>query len=611
MRRLFLIFVCFGLCYTSSQAELITVSGDVYGIWSADTVLVIDLIQVPPDSILIIEPGVKVLFWGMLHLYVQSGATLTAIGTETDSILFDSYVPGTFWKGLAFVGASDSSTLEFCRVSHGTSAFLSSYYAGGGISCDKSSPTITHCLIDNCVTPRSGGAIYCDSSNARIIGNVLVNNSAAYNGGGIDCYYSSPEIVENVISQNQAGLGGGVCSYAASSPLILDNLIVDNDAYSKGGGVYFSGATSAIVKGNDISQNVADYGAGIYCLYSGPTLEENILENNVSSLKGGGIFCDQGANPTIVKNLLTGNQATHGGAVRCQYSSPEISHNTISGNQAWYGGGISLAHEADPVLNNNLIVGNQAENYGGGVHLAVCSPTFINNTICDNDAVWGGGGVRCYSYARPILVNCIFWGNAAAADSQISTFWSSDPILSYCDVQGGWGGIGNLDVDPSFVPGPLSTYHLSSDSPCIDSGNPEPEYDDPEDPQNPGFALWPAQGILRNDMGAYGGGGAAGWLTAPTIRAFDPVPTEIALEQNYPNPFNPMTTIPFTLSRSSRVSLQIFNLQGRHVCTLLENRLAPGRYEISFDGGQFASGVYIYRLRADQLAFSGKMILLK
>ena len=65
---------------------------------------------------------------------------------------------------------------------------------------------------------------------------------------------------------------------------------------------------------------------------------------------------------------------------------------------------------------------------------------------------------------------------------------------------------GNLSIDPRFSDPDNGDLTLKEDSPCIDAGNPEEIFNDIEDSFNPGFALWPAMGTLRNDMGAYGGG---------------------------------------------------------------------------------------------------------
>jgi hypothetical protein len=89
------------------------------------------------------------------------------------------------------------------------------------------------------------------------------------------------------------------------------------------------------------------------------------------------------------------------------------------------------------------------------------------------------------------------------------------------------------------------------------------------------------------------------------------IPEEFYLEQNYPNPFNPTTTIPFGLSEESPVKLEIFDILGRKVQTLInENRLA-GHHNIPFNTNGLASGVYFYRLVTNQGTFVNRMTLIK
>ena len=95
------------------------------------------------------------------------------------------------------------------------------------------------------------------------------------------------------------------------------------------------------------------------------------------------------------------------------------------------------------------------------------------------------------------------------------------------------------------------------------------------------------------------------------------VPLEYSLSQNYPNPFNPSTNINYQLKELSSVSLEIFNIVGQKIKVLLDNLVQnPGQYRISWDGtnqigNRVATGVYIYRLRANAFVSSKKMILLK
>jgi hypothetical protein len=90
------------------------------------------------------------------------------------------------------------------------------------------------------------------------------------------------------------------------------------------------------------------------------------------------------------------------------------------------------------------------------------------------------------------------------------------------------------------------------------------------------------------------------------------LPGQFQLDQNYPNPFNPTTVIGFQLSKSSQVSLIVYNILGERVATLIEGVKAPGAYQVKFDASRFSSGVYFYRLIADgALLETRKMMLLK
>ena len=89
------------------------------------------------------------------------------------------------------------------------------------------------------------------------------------------------------------------------------------------------------------------------------------------------------------------------------------------------------------------------------------------------------------------------------------------------------------------------------------------------------------------------------------------VPTEFALNQNYPNPFNPTTTISFDLPKAANVVLTVYTITGQKVGTLLEQRMPAGKHSIQLDGSDWASGVYVYTLQADNFRQSRKMILTK
>jgi hypothetical protein len=94
------------------------------------------------------------------------------------------------------------------------------------------------------------------------------------------------------------------------------------------------------------------------------------------------------------------------------------------------------------------------------------------------------------------------------------------------------------------------------------------------------------------------------------------LPSEYRLAQNYPNPFNPSTVISFTLPTQSRVTLDVFNVLGRRVATLVDDDLSVGEHYVTWsgedsDGKRVASGVYFYRLSTDAFTQTRKMMLLK
>jgi hypothetical protein len=94
------------------------------------------------------------------------------------------------------------------------------------------------------------------------------------------------------------------------------------------------------------------------------------------------------------------------------------------------------------------------------------------------------------------------------------------------------------------------------------------------------------------------------------------MPTNLRIEGNYPNPFNPSTTIRFSLPKLQQVSLEIVDVWGRHVRTLVDGRLLSGVHEVRWDGRDaashaVASGIYFCRLKADGSVVTHSMALVK
>jgi hypothetical protein len=129
---------------------------------------------------------------------------------------------------------------------------------------------------------------------------------------------------------------------------------------------------------------------------------------------------------------------------------------------------------------------------------------------------------------------------------------------------------------------------------------------------------------LQDPTGAWGSGdsnpGNAALVTNPGDRNSKPagtdiegleLPTTYSLAQNYPNPFNPVTNIKFSLPVSGKVRLDVYDITGKIVATLVDNEMQSGNHSVELNAAGLSSGIYIYRIRANQFTAAKKFTLLK
>jgi hypothetical protein len=89
------------------------------------------------------------------------------------------------------------------------------------------------------------------------------------------------------------------------------------------------------------------------------------------------------------------------------------------------------------------------------------------------------------------------------------------------------------------------------------------------------------------------------------------IPTKYSMGQNYPNPFNPITNFKFSIINSEQVKLIVYDIMGREVQTLVNERLSAGTYETTFDGSMLPSGVYFYKLSTGKFTETKRMLMIK
>jgi hypothetical protein len=96
-----------------------------------------------------------------------------------------------------------------------------------------------------------------------------------------------------------------------------------------------------------------------------------------------------------------------------------------------------------------------------------------------------------------------------------------------------------------------------------------------------------------------------------SIEQISELSKEFSLKQNYPNPFNPSTKISFSLPSQEHVVVEVFNMLGQKVITLMDKNMNAGYHELEFNGSDLSSGVYFYAIQAGQFNDVKKMIIIK
>ena len=483
-----------------------------------------------------------------------------------------------------------------------------------------------------------GGGLYIDTQDADISLNncTIDDNTAGYVGGGVNIY----SITGNITITN--------CIFRRnSSPNSLGY------PYGTAGGLFVQTegeGTEIRVIGCTFEENTAQRDGAGAMLYpvgdvSTVVVENSIFNNNVANEFGGGcwIRCPAG-NATVEyrNNTVTGNSAAvagSGGGTYIEIASGtiDLSDNThIGNNSAWQGGGLWIEHSGGTLnIQNNTFTENASNQTGGGANIFLDNgiATIDHNVFNENESSAESGGGLCISTTTGNLniFNNTFYSNTAADggdvylyfdnSSSISNFYnnilyqSSLPALSfsgaqtvtatYSDIENGteepWFGTGCIDADPLFADPASGDFHLTwanfptpdaTKSPCIDAG-------DPASPLDTDSTV--------ADMGAF-------YFTQTTgiDEDYPDVTTNsVRLYQNYPNPFNSTTTIRYFTSNSCNVKMQIYNISGQLVETLVNDYKVAGDYAVVWGAKEIRSGIYFCRLVMGDYRTTKELILIR
>ena len=368
--------------------------------------------------------------------------------------------------------------------------YQSGYQQGAGLFNNAGSPTISRCTFRLCKSAGSnttGGAVCNDySSNPTIRECVFRDNSAEYMGGALSCLHNSvPTITDSLFLANRARIAGGL--YLTAGANLTRCTIAANTGESPAAGVYCnSTGTQSLID----CRIVDNLGIGLGVSGANTVMSTNCL---IARNQGGGIYV-AGGTFTASGSAILCNSASIGAGAYLVGSSSVVRLNNceIAGNTASTQCGGLYTSTADLIATNCRITGNTSAGEGGGIGCISAAARFANCVIADNRSARTGGGVWCSS-ASPVLTHCTLTGNTATSGAgalggtgspQVTNcilwgdgtpeiaFTSGTPAVTYCDVQAGFTGTGNIAGAPLFaLPG---YYRVLPGSPCIDAGTNTP-----------------------------------------------------------------------------------------------------------------------------------------
>jgi predicted outer membrane repeat protein len=426
-----------------------------------------------------------------------------------------------------FHSAEDASSVLTGLTISGGVGHLRPVMVGGGITCrGNAQPTISHCLIRaNSGNGYGAGILLSSTGVANLIECEIVDND----GSGIRCYRSSPRITSCLIANNESDSGGGLYCREAS-PIVSQCTIQDNHAEFSGGGLYLETGSAPALVDCLILFNSSDLrGGGMNCQFnSAPSLDHCDFQGNQSGELGGAVYSLFNCSPAFLHCSFTENSSGgDGGAIAalsgnalcctaCTFSGNTSVRSGAALHLAALGGEISRA-----TIANCIMTRNHAGEKGGALHLSAAT-LILNSTIVDNSASESGGGIACLFDHGYIIKNSILWANTP---DQFH-FDEAEVAVSYCDIQAGWPGPGNLQQAPELVlfgpfesiPNPVGRWLGDTylpPSPCVDRG--DPAIEDAIHDGDPRWPRWIPNGS-RSDIGAYGGPGNRTWIESILTR---------------------------------------------------------------------------------------------
>lgn len=263
------------LINSAINSQTVITEGPVGGRWtlSGSPYLVTGEIAVPVDSILIIDPGVKIIFNKYCGLTITG--RIFAQGTIDDSITFTASDTAVGWNTVKFNQHGqvypDTSIFDYCKIEYGRPHYPDQN--GGGMNIYQSQYIIIrNAQIRKCYAGGAGGGgVYCEISMAILFDKVIIeDNYSKGRGGGVYCNYNDIDFQNVIFRNNKSDYDGGAL-YVDGAYYSFENVKILNNAANRGGGIYIN--------------HLEDYESTsfINCL----------IKNNEAYTYGGGMYIDE------------------------------------------------------------------------------------------------------------------------------------------------------------------------------------------------------------------------------------------------------------------------------------------------------------------------------
>jgi hypothetical protein len=249
-----------------------------------------------PDDQPTIQAGINAAVSGVDEVVVAPGTYPEAIDFLGKAITVrsasgdptDTIIDGTGLSNDHVVQCVNSETaatvLQGFTLTGGNANGTSPDNRGGGMYCDGSSPTVTHCTFIANLANVNGGGMYNNSSSPTVTDCVFIANTPGADGGGMyNDNSSSPTITDCIFSGHTANSGGGMYNRSNSSPVITDCLFSGNMANFNGGGMVNNVNCNPTIINCTFSSNTGNVGGGMFNDSSSPATENSIFWNNSDS----------------------------------------------------------------------------------------------------------------------------------------------------------------------------------------------------------------------------------------------------------------------------------------------------------------------------------------